>query len=80
MSDGMKDQFRRTQIIGYCDTHGKALFTSRKLARRFLRRLPNRDGIREYRCTEVDGMWHCGHLPQSVRSGRCTADEIYGGG
>ncbi|WP_431892708.1 hypothetical protein [Micromonospora haikouensis] len=66
--------------IGYCDNHGKRLFSSRKQAKREIRRLPGGAGMREYRCDLVEGHWHIGHLPPAVREGRKTATEVYGGG
>ncbi|WP_420123878.1 hypothetical protein [Nakamurella sp.] len=66
--------------IGYCDDHGKRLFSSRKQAKPEIRRLHNVAGMREYRCDLVAGHWHIGHLPPVVREGRKTATEVYGGG
>ncbi|MBM0203239.1 hypothetical protein JNW90_09045 [Micromonospora sp. STR1s_5] len=73
----MADQ--RPGPIGYCDTHQKRLYSSRKQAKRQIRDLRDNQGMREYRCRLVKGYFHIGHLPKDVRNGRITAPEIYGG-
>lgn len=64
---------------GYCDTHGKRLYSSRKLARKAIREHRNRRGMREYPCDVVRDHWHIGHVPLAVATGRKTAREVYGG-
>ncbi|MGC4769229.1 hypothetical protein ACLQ25_09640 [Micromonospora sp. DT44] len=63
--------------VGYCDTHQKRLFSTRKLAKRHLRTHRNNKGMREYRCDLVDGFWHIGHLPLATVAGRKTARQVY---
>ncbi len=66
----------RRGYVGFCETHGKQLFVSRKKARKTARQI-NQPGLREYPCSEVDGFWHIGHLPKHVVQGRITAPQIY---
>ncbi|WKU07983.1 hypothetical protein [Micromonospora sp. HUAS LYJ1] len=66
--------------VGYCDAHGKRLYSDRKKARQQIRAHRHHGGMREYRCDLVAGHWHVGHLPPAVRTGRKTATEVYGGG
>ncbi|MFG2059696.1 hypothetical protein ACGFI9_37360 [Micromonospora sp. NPDC048930] len=63
---------------GYCDAHGKRLFSSRKRARKQIREHRNGKGMREYPCTLVDGHFHIGHLPREVRRGYKTVAEVHG--
>jgi len=63
--------------MGWCYIHNKALFASRKVARRVVRDYPN-SGMREYACEHVAGFFHIGHLPQVVRDGLLTTREVYG--
>lgn len=63
--------------IGYCATHSKRLFSSRRLAKQAIRQLRNNSGMREYRCELVAGHWHIGHTPPAVLEGRKTAAEVY---
>ncbi|MEU5668979.1 hypothetical protein ABZ749_01150 [Micromonospora sp. NPDC047753] len=72
----MADQ--RPGPIGYCDTHEKRLYSSRKQAKQTIRNHRDRGGMREYRCDLVDGFWHIGHLPLAAVEGRKTARQIYG--
>ncbi|MFI6266131.1 hypothetical protein [Micromonospora sp. NPDC051006] len=73
----MGDQ--RPGHIGYCDTHQKRLYSSRKQAKQQIRKFHANTGMREYRCDLVKGHWHIGHLPLAVVEGRKTARQIYGG-
>lgn len=63
--------------VGYCEQHGKRLYSSRKAAKTAIRQHQQPAGMREYRCDMVDGMWHCGHLPPAVMEGRRTARQVY---
>lgn len=72
----MADQ--RPAHMGYCDGHGKRLYSSRKQAKKQIREHRQNQGMREYPCTLVVGHFHIGHLPKDVRKGRITASEIYG--
>jgi len=60
----------------WCPVHAKRGFHYRDGARVAIRNL-NQPGMREYRCDQRD-VWHIGHLPRDVRSGRRTATDIYG--
>lgn len=60
---------------GIC-SHNKRLYPSRKQARKAARRARGHH-LREYRCTDVDGYWHIGHLAHDVLRGNLTADEIF---
>lgn len=64
----------RVPYIGYCEEHGKKLFTPRSSAKKAIRVLGG--GMREYRCDVRDG-WHIGHLPQAVVAGVKTVAEVY---
>lgn len=35
-------------------------------------------GVREYLCPECN-RWHVGHLPRSVRKGKASSADVYGG-
>jgi len=64
--------------IGYCDTHQKRIYPTRKRAKQHLRdHHPAEKGMREYRCAVVQGNWHVGHLPLAVVEGRKTARQVY---
>ncbi|AYF30631.1 hypothetical protein CSH63_24940 [Micromonospora tulbaghiae] len=71
----MADQ--RPNYIGYCDTHRKRLYPSRKQAKQHLRQLPRNKRMREYPCDLVVGHWHIGHLPLAAVEGRLSAREVY---
>lgn len=60
---------------GVCG-HSKRLYPSRKLARKAARQAHGHH-LREYRCTDVVGYWHIGHVARDVMRGRYTADEIF---
>lgn len=74
----MTDHRKAGRALGFCDIHGKMLFTDRKNARMAIRHLAGRKDMREYACDAVTGMFHIGHMPPDVRSGVITAGEIYG--
>lgn len=65
--------------VGWCPAHRKLLYGSRRAARRACRLMRWEKGLREYRCTAVDGAYHLGHLPQATRYGLKTTREVYGG-
>lgn len=62
-------------VSGVC-SHGKRLYPSRKLARKAARRARGHH-LREYRCSDVEGYWHIGHLPRVVMDGSFTATQVY---
>jgi len=62
-------------VCAYC---GKRTYTSRALAKRARRLIPDNRGMRPYRCPHNPSAIHLGHLPVNVREGRITAPEIYG--
>lgn len=65
--------------VGWCEAHGKLLFATRRSAKAFIRvNFHDGDGMREYRCKAVDGMYHVGHRPPAVRAGRMTVAQVYG--
>lgn len=76
----MTRDHRDGEHIGWCEVHGKRLYARRCQARKVIRQLPNRKGMREYPCTEVDGHYHVGHLPPATVYGFKTANEVYGEG
>lgn len=52
--------------LGWCETHRKVLFLTRKGARKVRR---NGSELSAYRCDVVPGFWHLGHLPIHVKRG-----------
>lgn len=64
---------------GWCNTHAKFLYPTRKEARRARNDMPWEPGLRAYRCPLVDDHWHVGHVPQEVRAGVMTMGEFLGG-
>lgn len=73
----MKEKARSSGSVGWCEAHGKLLYTSRKLAKQAVSRLHG-NGMSEYLCTEHEGarLWHIGHLPYSVRIGAISRQVI----
>lgn len=69
----------RTVEYGFCETHKKRAYPSRKLARRAMRTLHLGDkGVRPYACDVIAGAWHLGHLPDIVRQrGVVSASAIF---
>lgn len=68
-------------MAGWCTDHGKALWCTRKMAKKKVREqaiAKNGPRMREYRCDAVDGHWHIGHLPDEVKHGLFTAREMFG--
>lgn len=55
-----------SHALGWCETHQKRLFTSRKKARKARQ---NGAELNAYRCDAVPRMWHLGHLPPQVKYG-----------
>jgi hypothetical protein len=63
--------------VAYCQVHGKALYATRRAAKRTIRQL-NDSHLREYRCDQsAERLWHVGHMPDAVKKGRTTVREIY---
>lgn len=61
-----------------CDACGKRSYESRKDARRVARRLsPGKGRVHAYRC-RTTGLWHVGHVPTPVKTGRVSRRD-YGG-
>lgn len=58
---------------GYCTTHGKLAYSSRKRAKKACRHF-REPGAREYRCSAMPGLWHWG--PALVRQGAVTMREF----
>lgn len=73
----MKQKARSSGAVGWCEAHGKLLYTTRKLAKFAAKRLHDK-GMSEYACEahEGSGLWHIGHLPISVRNGTITRQSI----
>lgn len=63
-------------IWATCTHCGKRSYMTKHTARQ-ARKLTSGHGLNVYRCDS--GYWHVGHLPESVRRGRVTRREIYGG-
>ncbi len=55
---------------------GKAVFLSRKEAKRALSQFPGSD-CRVYECTLTPGVFHWGHLPRQVVRGEIARAQIY---
>lgn len=56
-----------------CPMCGKVRYLSRKQARDAARRLRGSGHLNAYRCGEF---WHLGHLPDPVRAGRWSRDDL----
>lgn len=56
-----------------CDC-GKRGYMSRSVARRAAQHIDKT--LRPYLC-DLTNYWHLGHLPNSIRQGRRTRDEVY---
>lgn len=63
--------------FGFCVTHQKLIYTSRKVARRAANRLPVARNA--YRCDVHQDMWHIGRLPEEIRHGHVDKATFYGG-
>lgn len=61
----------------WCEPHSKRCYITRSEAREVIRRVPERKGMREYRCDAYPDStyWHIGHLPGPVRRGAKTMRE-----
>lgn len=60
-----------------CQAHGKRAYWSRKAAKKAIRELRGPQGMREYPCTELEGGFHIGHIPERVKRGKVTIGQIY---
>jgi hypothetical protein len=68
----------RRRYEGWCPTHRKELYLTRKWAKATLRAKGAKDGMRAYLCKAVPGYWHVCHMPEEVIRGEKTADEVSG--
>lgn len=62
--------------VGWCRTHGKNLYRSRRAARRAARRFHPGDHLSSYPCDEHSARWHIGHLPAAVTAGEQARSDI----
>ena len=60
----------------YCDVHGKRGFTSRSSAKKWARVRHRGENVSEYPCQALDGMWHIGHMPNAVKQGLMTREDL----
>lgn len=60
----------------FCVPHQRATYIGRDAVRAAIRRLPDRKGVRGYRCDFSENGWHHGHLPTPVVKGDTTAGEF----
>lgn len=65
--------------IAWCQPCQKQAVTRR--AAKLMIRVLNEPGMRRYPCPVFAhlGWWHAGHIPEVVRKGHMSADEVYGG-
>jgi hypothetical protein len=66
---------------GWCGTHQKELFHTRKRAKARMKaksKVKGKNGMRSYSCSAMPGFFHIGHFPEEVARGEKTADEVYG--
>lgn len=63
------------QPFGTCPVHGKALYSSRKKARRSASRLHPGEHLSAYPCDAQQG-WHIGHLPSHICAGEHGREVI----
>lgn len=61
--------------VTFCEIHGKKAFFKAD-AKKAIRNMPDRKGMREYRCGLLD-LWHVGHLPRVVLEGEMSAADVY---
>lgn len=64
--------------VGYCDTHGKRWYTDRKRARHVAKQHTTHKNV--YRCSVNPRLFHIGSLPDVVKHGYMTKDQVYGDG
>lgn len=75
-----KDMYRQSPVIPYlshCEYHDKKLFKKQDAKR--VCRESHEPGMRRYPCKHFEGWFHVGHLPDNVRKGYVSAEEVYGG-
>lgn len=80
MSNRRRDPVKGWRSCPACqnaDGTPKRAYPTNRQAKR-IQRIMQAEGIRVYKCPTGDG-YHLGHLPPSVRAGRITRGEIYGG-
>lgn len=67
----------QVQFLFWCEKHGKKAMV--RADARKLRRALAEPGLRVYPCDEHPSThaFHVGHLPDNVRSGYVSADQIY---
>lgn len=72
------DQPRATRVptSGICEHCGKIRYDTRKQAKSVARQLSRHD-LAAYEC---DGYFHLGHLPDFVKNGAVTRDQLLSGG
>lgn len=68
---------RSARAIGWCDFHGKLLYSSRKIARK-VSKDHHEDHKGEYECSVTLGMFHVGGVPDEVIRGEMTRTEYFG--
>ena len=72
-------RFKEWERRWTCFDCGKFCFVSRSAAKQYAQSLPTQEGstskARPYRCAQ-SGEWHIGHLPDAVRRGDRSRDEV----
>ena len=66
----------RHRSIGWCSTHHKLWYLTRRDAKAIARRHTTHKSA--YPCEASDGLWHVGELGLDVIRGEFTRDQIYG--
>jgi hypothetical protein len=66
---------RNATALGWCTTHKKLLYLSRKDAKRIAKRHPGHKS--PFPCSDNEELWHNGELGLRVIRGEATRDEVY---
>lgn len=67
---------RHATALGFCETHDKLLYTSRKKARNVARQHTKHMSV--YQCSVTTHLWHVGSLALTVIQGEADRRTIYG--
>lgn len=69
-----RDHRQKPPAGGVCATCGKRRYLTKGSAKRAIRGFRGREGrMNAYRCGDF---WHIGHMPEALRHGDITRDEI----
>lgn len=63
--------------FGWCETHHKHLYVSRKVAKRVCGTGHRGEHKSAFQCEVNEGLWHIGGLSQSIIAGKYSRDQVY---